>query len=261
MELGLREKVAVITGGSTGIGLAVALEFAREGCKIAICGRDEKKLEAAAEQFHQQSFPVYTESVDVTVADDISRFAGNVAARFGRIDVWVNNAGIAIQKPFLEMTLEEWELDLRTNLTSVFWGTRTAAGYMMKSGGGVVINTSSFAAIIPRGQRAAYAASKAGMKGLTKVSAGELAPYHIRVNSVISGTVDTPRMKNRLAAGRDKIVSTIALQRIAQPAELATVYTFLASDAASFITGAEVEVTGGKLCIQDPREAWNLKTK
>ena len=259
MELGLKGKVAVITGGSTGIGLETALEFARESCNVAICGRTVSKLEEAAEEFHRQGFSVYTEVVDVTVPEQITRFAGNIAARFGRIDVWVNNAGIAIQKPFLEFTLEEWELDIRTNLTAVFWGIRTAAGYMMKSGGGAIINTSSFAAIIPRGQRAAYAASKGGLRGLTRVAAGELAPYHIRVNSVISGTVDTPRMKNRLSKNFDGIVSTIALQRIAKPAELSKTYTFLASDAASFITGADFEVSGGKLCIQEPRGAWNLK--
>jgi NAD(P)-dependent dehydrogenase (short-subunit alcohol dehydrogenase family) len=259
MELGLKGKVAVITGGSSGIGLAAALEFAREGCKVAICGKSQAKLEAAVEDFCQEDLSVYTEGADVSVPNEIDRFAGNIVARFGRIDVWVNNAGIGHSKALLELTMEEWDMVIRTNLSSVFWGIRTAAGHMMKSGGGAIINTSSFAAITPHYNGAAYAASKSGLNGLTKVAAGELAPCHIRVNSVLPGVFDTPILENRFSKDDDLMVSKMAMQRIGKPAELAKVYAFLASDAASYITGANFEVSGGKLCIQDPRAGWDFK--
>ncbi len=259
MELGLQGKVAVITGGTSGIGLAAALEFAREGSQVAICGKNESKVAAAAATFQRQALPVVAERVDVSLPQEISQFAAAVVGRFGRIDVWVNNAGMASRTPLLDLPLEDWELVLRTNLTAVFWGIRTAAGYMRTSGGGAIINTSSFAAVIPSAGGAAYAASKSGLSGLTKVAAGELAPYRIRVNSVLPGPVDTPMMKTRLATDSDRIVAKVALQRVGHPVELAKVYTFLASDAASLITGAAFEVSGGKLCIQEPQAPWTVK--
>ena len=256
MELNLNGKVVVVTGGSSGIGEETAMEFAREGCEVTIASRSEKKLAEAAGRFEVEGFQVHTQVVDVSKPEDISALGEKVFQQFGRIDVWINNAGGNITKPFLELTVEDWNFVISTNMTSVFWGTHVAVDYMRRTGGGVILNTSSYMALIPATQKIAYAATKAGIVNMTKTTAGELAPLGIRVNCVVPGLIQTPIAAERIAANREKLCAQIALQRFGVPSDVSRVYTFLASDAAAFITGAAIEVSGGKLCVQDIGAPW-----
>ena len=194
--------------------------------------------------------------MDVSKPEDISALGEKVFQQFGRIDVWINNAGGNITKPFLELTVEDWNFVISTNMTSGFWGTHVAVDYMRRTGGGVILNTSSYMALIPATQKIAYAATKAGIVNMTKTTAGELAPLGIRVNCVVPGLIQTPIAAERIAANREKLCAQIALQRFGVPSDVSRVYTFLASDAAAFITGAAIEVSGGKLCVQDIGAPW-----
>ena len=256
MELNLKGKVVVVTGGSSGIGEEAALQFAREGCQVAIASRSGEKLKEAAAHFAAECFSVYTQAVDVSKTEEISALGEAVFQRFGRIDVWVNNAGGNITKPFMDLTVEDWNFVINTNMTSVFWGTHVATDYMSRTGGGVILNTSSYMALIPATQKIAYAATKAGIVNMTKTSAGELAPLGIRVNCIVPGLIQTPIAAECIAANREKLCAQIALQRFGVPSDVSRVYTFLASDAAAFITGAAIEVSGGKLCVQDIGAPW-----
>ena len=206
MELNLNGKVVVVTGGSSGIGEETAMEFAREGCEVTIASRSEKKLAEAAGRFEAEGFQVHTQVVDVSKPEDISALGEKVFQQFGRIDVWINNAGGNITKPFLELTVEDWNFVISTNMTSVFWGTHVAVDYMRRTGGGVILNTSSYMALIPATQKIAYAATKAGIVNMTKTTAGELAPLGIRVNCVVPGLIQTPIAAERIAANRESCV-------------------------------------------------------
>ncbi len=256
MDLNLKGKVVVVTGGSSGIGEEAAMEFAREGCQVAIASRSEEKLAGAAKRFEAEGFQVYTQSVDVSKPEEISALGAAVSQRYGRIDVWINNAGGNITKPFMELTVDDWNFVISTNMTSVFWGIHVAAEYMSQTGGGVILNTSSYMAMIPATQKIAYAATKAAIVNMTKTTAGELAPLGIRVNCVAPGLIQTPIAAARIAANKEKLCAQIALQRFGVPSDVSRVYTFLASDAAAFITGATIEVSGGKLCVQDIGAPW-----
>ena len=149
-DLGLENKVVVITGGATGIGFATGLEFARQGAHVAICGRSEAKLAKAREAFAAEGFELFTEALDVCDAEKLYAFGDHVIEKFGRLDVWMNNAGIAITKPLLEFTEEEWNRVLDLNLNAVFHGSQYAARKMIALGnGGVILNAGSFQALMP----------------------------------------------------------------------------------------------------------------
>lgn len=259
MELNLKDKVVAITGGAGGIGTAVALEFAGEGAKVAVCDFSDDNLNALAEKFRERGYTLYTENIDVREPDQLERFADNTAAALGGLDVWINNAGVNRVKPFLEVTPEDYQVVVDTGMKHVFWGTRAAAKHMIKTGG-VVINTASYSGIMPTSRTVPYSASKAGVLNLTKATAGSLAPYGIRVNCVVPGAVRTPLTAARLAAhmaGKlDPAITSIALQRVSEPEELAKLYTFLASDASSYINGEAIEISGGKNCVQDVYRVW-----
>lgn len=256
MDLNLAGKVVVITGAASGIGKSVAYEFAKEGCKVAICDISAENLAKVRAEFEAQGFDIFVGIVDVSSYNAVNGFALDVVKTFGRIDVWINNAGIPANKSILDTTPEEWSRVIRINLDSVFWGIKAAAAQMKETGGGVILNTSSYTSLVPASRRAPYAASKGGINALVRLAAGELAPYGIRVNAVAPGTIETAMQAARPAEEKKKAVSTIALQRAGLPEELAKVYAFLASDAASYLTALVLEVSGGKLCIQDPEVPW-----
>ena len=187
MDLNLKGKVVAITGGTTGIGAEVALGFAREGCKVAVCGRSETKIKEFEEMFAREGFEALTCKTDVSVNEELKAFVTVVVEKFGRLDVFINNAGINFRKPFDTVTEEEWHRLVDINFKSVFYGTAYAAEEMRKTGGGVILNTSSFTSTIPTCGIALYSAVKAGVDQLTRVFAAELAADHIRVNSIQPG--------------------------------------------------------------------------
>jgi 3-oxoacyl-[acyl-carrier protein] reductase len=248
--------VAVVTGGSAGIGKACALALAAEGCQIAICGRTKHKLDVTNGEFSASGYPVFTAVADVSLEDDVELFARGIYDQFGRIDIWVNNAGIAMRSPILAMSGEQWDDLMRTNLKSVFLGSKAAVRYMKASGGGVILNASSFGSVIPVAGAGAYAASKAAVSSLTRSLAAEVAPYNIRVNAYIPGVIVTDMNASRIALSGTQLASQIALNRMGTPEEVAAAVVFLASDAARYITGTEIEVSGGKFSVQNPSAPW-----
>ena len=257
MELGLKGKVVVITGGATGIGKACALAFAAEGCKVAICGRSQNKLDAAKEEaITVKGYELFTMVADVSVESQIEEFASQVYKQYGKIDIWLNNAGVSPKCRLIDMSGDEWDELMRINLKSVFLGSKIAAKYMINSGGGVILNASSFASIMPLVTGGAYAASKAAVCSLTKSLAAELAPYGIRVNAYIPGLIRTDINKERVALHEAHYNSQIALSRLGVPEEVAPALVFLASGLASYITGTAMEVTGGKFIVQNPDIPW-----
>ena len=256
MELGLQDKVVVITGGATGIGKAAAASFLREGCKVAICSRSPEKLRNLEKEFEALGYSVLTAPADVSKAAEIMAFAQKVVDGYGKIDVWINNAAIYPQKMLMETSEHEWDEIMSNNLKSVFLGCKAVFPYMKHQGGGVILNASSFAALIPSVGSGVYAAAKAAINSLTRTLAAEMAPYKIRVNAYIPGLTSTDITKPVIEKNRQHFQSQIALNRIGEPEDIAESIVFLASDAARYMTGAFIEVSGGKFCVQNPHAAW-----
>jgi NAD(P)-dependent dehydrogenase (short-subunit alcohol dehydrogenase family) len=258
MNLHLTGKVAVITGGSEGIGKAAAMAFSKEGCKVAVCSRSQKKLEAVAVEFRETGYDLYTQSVDVGVSQQLYAFVDEVYGHFGRIDIWVNNTAQTIVKSIFELSLPEWDKIMKTNLDSYFIATQAAGKYMKQNGGGVIVNVSSYGGILPPMYRSAYCTSKHAINWLTRCSAAELAPFGIRVNAVAPGTINTAM---QAAAGRSQedvaeVAKNFALHRPGEPEEAANVILFLASDMSSYCDGIIIECSGGKFLAQDCDTAW-----
>lgn len=259
MDLNLKGKVVAITGGTTGIGAEVALGFAREGCKVAVCGRSETKIKEFEEMFAREGFEALTCKTDVSVNEELKAFVTVVVEKFGRLDVFINNAGINFRKPFDTVTEEEWHRLVDINFKSVFYGTAYAAEEMRKTGGGVILNTSSFTSTIPTCGIALYSAVKAGVDQLTRVFAAELAADHIRVNSIQPGMVVTPLTRENCEKNNDKLVSAIAMKRLAYPKDIVPGYLFLASDQAEYIDGFTMQISGGKFASQNPHYSYRAE--
>lgn len=251
MELGLQGKVVVITGGGTGIGRSAALEFLKEGATVAVLGRRLEPLKKLQEEAGTYRDRVYYESCDVTDPAALRAFAQGVYEKFGSLDVWINNAGISVDKPFLDFTQDDWNRVVSINLKAVFDGTQIAGEIMREQGGGVIINASSFCAKIPHANGVLYAATKAAVSNMTKSTASALAPYGIRVVGYIPGMIVTPISESMISQYKEKFTKDIALKRLGRPEDLAKPIVFLASDAAGYITGIDLEISGGKFATQD----------
>ena len=170
MDLGLKDKVVVITGGTAGIGEACALAFSREGAHVAVCGRTQKRIAAFKERCAQAGADVFVKQADAGQAEELQAFADAVVSRFGTIDVWINNAGINVGKRLMEITPEDWQQTVAVNLSGVLFGTQIAARAMGEKGG-VILNASSFASLIPSVGGTMYGATKAAVSNMTKTMA------------------------------------------------------------------------------------------
>ncbi|MGE4354721.1 MAG: SDR family NAD(P)-dependent oxidoreductase [Oscillospiraceae bacterium] len=252
MELGLKDKVVVITGGSQGIGKAAALEFAREGCRVCVCARRQAKLDATKAEFKALGFDLFTRAVDVTKYGELEQFANEITNEFGHIDVWVNNAGVNQYKFLIDYDVDDFKRIIDTNLTAVFMGAKIAALHMKNSGGGVILNCSSYSAVTPIAGKAPYAAAKTGVLSLTKTMAAEFAPYNIRVVAYIPGLIRTEISKENIDRFGDSMLRDIPMKRYGEPEDLAKSLVFLASDCAGYIDGVSVEISGAKRCVQNP---------
>lgn len=249
-------KTVCITGGTAGIGKATALAFAKKGYAVAVCGRNEQKLQAAAEEFEHIGTPFLPFCADVSLPAQLESFATAAMQAFGHIDVWINNAGGSIpRKFFYEYSETEFQSLIDANIKSVFFGSAVAARYM-KGRGGVILQTSSFTSMIPSCGAALYGATKAAIDNLTKTMAAELAPDAIRVLSVQPAYVLTEMAATNIRNNKDALLAAIPLKRLATPEDMAGVFVFLASDVASYMTGISIPVTGGKMAVQNPGFAY-----
>ncbi len=258
MNIRFDGKVVLITGGSDGIGLAAAELFGSLGAKTAICGTNPEKLTRAEEYLGQKGVDVFGEICDVSNGKALERFAADTAARLGPVDIWVGNAAICPQHSILDTPENVWDRTVDTNLTSVYRFARIAFS-AMRERGGVLLLASSFAAMFPSVGSGAYAATKAAVGSMVKTLAAEMAPYGIRVNGYVPGVIDTQMNRARIAAAGDALKSAIALQSFGEPVDVAWALAFLASDYARYITGTSLEITGGKMGVQNPEKAWQDK--
>jgi 3-oxoacyl-[acyl-carrier protein] reductase len=241
----LRDKICVITGAAQGIGLATALKFAAEGATVALCDVRIAGVDSAVAACRALRATAEGYVVDVTDRDTVNTMVGAVTARFGRIDVLVNNAGITKDARLVKMTLDQFDAVIDVNLRGVFHVSQAVADGMVERGRGVILNASSVVGIYGNFGQTNYAASKFGVIGFTKTWSRELGPKGIRVNAVAPGFVETPI----LATMPDKVLAhmrdQVPLKRLGHPDEIANVYAFLASDEASYVNGAVIEVSGG----------------
>ncbi len=241
----LKNKVCLITGAAQGIGLATGLRFAQEGA-IVICGDIKPEaVDAAAAQCRALGAESLGLVLNVTDRAQVDAVVAEVLARYGRIDVLVNNAGITRDARLQKMSLEQFDQVIDVNLRGVFHCAQAVADTMVAQGAGVILNASSVVGIYGNFGQTNYAAAKFGVIGFTKTWSRELGPKGVRVNAVAPGFIETPI----LATIPEKVITEmqahVPLKRLGKPEEIASVYAFLASEDASYINGAVIEVSGG----------------
>jgi NAD(P)-dependent dehydrogenase (short-subunit alcohol dehydrogenase family) len=252
------DKVVMITGGTSGIGRAIAVASAREGARVAFCGRRASLGRDVEQEISSAGGTARYFHADVRVEGDVRRFIDYTVAQFGRLDVAFNNAGITLEKPLHEFTSAEWDDVLNTNLRGVFFSMKYEIPVMLTAKGGTIVVTSSSNAIATQAKRSAYAASKRGLVGLVQAAALEYGPRNIRVNALLPGTTDTPLVRRvagmenvpdaawRAAAAEWANNNIPGLRRMANPEEIAEFALMMASDEYPFLTGAELVIDGGK---------------
>jgi len=249
----LADKVALITGGASGIGRATALLFAREGATVVIADLNAQRGQAVVNEIIQAGGRACFESVDVTRASDCQRVVERTQHEFGKIDILFNNAGIIRRATILDLSEEEWDRVMAVNVKSIFLLSREVIPHMQKAGGGSIINTASGWGLTGGAKAAVYCASKGAVVLLTKAMAVDHGPQNIRVNCICPGDTDTGMLRSeaeQLGEARDRFLSEAAkrpLGRVGTPEEIARAALYLASDASSFVTGTALVVDGGGL--------------
>jgi 3-oxoacyl-[acyl-carrier protein] reductase len=242
----LDNKTALVTGAGSGIGLAIAETYAREGARVAIADIDFDAAKAATRSIGNSAIAL---SCDVAKRAAIDAAVNDVLAAFGRLDILVNNAGTThVNKPMLDITEDEYERTFAVNVKGVFLGCQAVVPVFRKQGGGLIINIGSTAGLRPRPGVAAYSATKGAVHALTRALAAEFAGERIRVCAIAPVATETPLFLGPQPGMREKFVSTIPLGRLAAAQDIANAALFLASDEAAFLTGNILEVDGGR-CI------------
>ena len=242
----LKDKVALVTGASRGLGKAISLKLAAEGARVTVnFMKNADKAEEVVKEIISGGGSAAAMQADITSLPEVEKMVDSLYEQFGRIDILVNNAGVTRDELLLSMTPEDWDIVIRTNLGGLFNCTKAVAKYMMVQKSGRIINISSVAG--ERGGRGQsnYAASKGGINAFTRSVAMELAPKKITVNAVAPGVVETEMSSTVIRRAKDIILDAVALKRLGQPEEIANVVAFLASDDASYITGEVIRVDGG----------------
>ena len=241
----LKNKVCIITGAAQGIGAATAEKFAREGAIVIVCDRRADAIDEVVARCQAIGAQAAGFVVDVTQRAQIDAMVDAVQERFGRIDVLVNNAGITKDARLVKMTNEQFDAVIDVNLRGVFHAAQAVAPLMIEQGSGVILNASSVVGLYGNFGQTNYAASKFGVIGFTKTWSRELGPKGVRVNAVAPGFIDTPILKSIPEKVLQHMREQVPLHRLGRPEEIANVYAFLASDEASYINGAVIEVSGG----------------
>ena len=252
MELGLKGKVAVVTGGTEGIGRATALRLTQEGAKVAICARGQDKLDKTAAELKKAGGDVLAVAADMSKAADIERFMKAVVDRFGRVDILVNNAGTSARGKFLEIEDKTWASDIELKVFGAIRCSRLAVPHMKKNGGGRIVNITISGAKQPGAESYPTSVSRAAGLAITKALSKEFARDNILVNTVCIGKIKSGQHERRYTReGRSaetyykEVSKDIPLGRVGEAEEVADVITFLVSDAASYVTGTSINLDGG----------------
>jgi len=240
----LQGKVVLVTGGSTGIGAGIAKRFALAGADVAIC--DLRPATTVCEHIESMGRRAYAVSADISDPVQVNSLFDNVTSRYGVINILINNAGIYPAADLLNMTPEQWDQTLDIDLKSVFLCTQAAARKMIAAGqGGAIVNIGSIDATNPLAGHSHYAAAKAGVIAFGKAAAQELGPYKIRVNTVSPGLINRPGLPSEWPDGYSRFLKKVPLGRLGEPEDIGDACVFLASDAARWISGANLIVDGG----------------
>ncbi|WP_408010108.1 SDR family oxidoreductase [Pseudalkalibacillus sp. A8] len=257
MDLGLKDKVAIVMGGTSGVGLKTAEMLLQEGAKVAICGRDRNRMDNAFDQLTKIAEPerVFAGTCDVTDQNEVNDFVGSAADALGGVDILINSAGRSVMGHFFDITDEQWTEQIQLKYFAIIYAVRAVYPYMSNEGGRI-ININATLAKEPERHMVATAATRSGLLNLSKTLAHELAPDNILVNSVSLGLIRTDqwerrRMKKAPDADPDTWYAELAekrkipLGRVGETEEVASVIVFLASNKASYVSGSTVEVAGG----------------
>ncbi|MDR0870344.1 MAG: 3-oxoacyl-[acyl-carrier-protein] reductase [Planctomycetaceae bacterium] len=247
MQTDLKDKIAVVTGGTRGIGLGIAEALAQNGAAVAVIGTNSEKLASAVETVKKYGTEVEGYICNVAKTEDVEKTVEAVLSRFSKIDILVNNAGITKDVPLGAMKDEEWDDVLAVNLRGPFLFTRAVSKDMRKKKRGRIINISSISGLIGNKGQANYSASKAGLIGFTRTVSKELASKNITVNAVAPGFTQSDMTAVLPQAYKDELLKRIPLGRIGLPADIANAVLFFASDEASFVTGQILTVDGGMI--------------
>ena len=245
----LKGKVAVVTGGTRGIGRATVKKFLENGATVAVLGSRQETVNKAVSQLKEENlnYSVVGYWPDLGKYSEVEKIFDEIVKKFGRIDILVNNAGISARDRLYDYSVEEFSKIMDLNVKAVFHCAKAAAIHMKEQGGGVILNTSSMVSIYGQPAGVGYPASKSAVNGLTKSLARELGPDNIRVNAVAPGVIRT----DMVAALPDEVIkpliATIPLRRVGEPEDIANAFLFLASDLASYITGTILSVDGATM--------------
>lgn len=255
MELGLKGKVAIITGSSKGIGLETALHLVKEGARVTICARNGDNLrEASARIFEETGIEVHSIETDVTKEEDCKRLVTSTIEKYGRLDILVNNAGTSAANPFEEVGTDLWQQDLDLKLFGAIHCSRYSLPYMREAGGGSIVNVTAQAAKTPPASSLPTTVSRAAGMALTKAMSKDIGPDNIRVNTVCIGLIRSDQIEKKWKTQAPDLTweqfskeagKNIPLGRIGNTDEAAKVIIFLVSDAASYVTGTAVNIDGG----------------
>ena len=241
----LEGKTAIVTGAAQGIGLAIAEKFVAEGARVVLGDLNADQVAAAAAGLGDESVALGV-VCDVTSADDVQRLVDTAVETFGALDVMVNNAGITRDATMRKMTEEQFDQVIDVHLKGTWYGTRAAAAHMRERGTGSIVNLSSISGKVGLAGQTNYSAAKAGIVGLSKAAAKEIAYLGVRVNCIQPGLIRTAMTEAMPERIWDQKMAEIPMARAGEPSEIAGVATFLASDLSSYMTGTVLEVTGGR---------------
>lgn len=240
----LKDKIAIITGGTRGIGLETVRTFTENGAQVILFGSRQTTVDEAIAKLAKEDINVDGYCPNLNSYQEIEQTVKAILDKYGRIDILVNNAGMSADKPIDQTPPEEFDKIIDLNLRAVFYLTKAIVPSMKANGGGVILNTSSMVSIYGQPAGAGYPASKFAVNGLTKSLARELAPFGIRVNAVAPGITNTDMVAKLPPEMIEPLIKTIPLGRIGEPRDIANAFLFLASDLASYITGAILQVDG-----------------
>ncbi len=243
----LKGQTAVVTGGARGIGKEISLALAREGANIVIADLIAEQSEETAEEIKKLDCKALIQKVDVSKMADVENMVQNTINEFKTLDILINNAGVTRDTLMVRMKEEDWDFVLKVNLTGTFNCSKAAAKYMMKQKKGRIVNIASIVGVMGNAGQANYSASKAGIIGLTKTSARELASRNITVNAVAPGFIDTEMTRSLNENIKQQLKEQIPVGKLGRPEDIANCIKFLVSDDASYITGQVIHVNGGML--------------